>query len=117
MWQQYLGFCCATRSKKQFYKALSAALRFNPFELTLWRIGIQYEIEIGLNLWKARKLYIKALKMNPTKVDLWLEMFKFEIHFLSTLSLRQKAIQGHTEGINFIMPEELEKPESDSEKN
>lgn len=51
--------------------------------------------------------------MNPTKVDLWLEMFKFEIHFLSTLSLRQKAIQGHTEGINFIMPEELEKPESD----
>ena len=44
--------------------------------------------------------------MNPKKVELWLEMFRFEIYFLLQLSLRQKAIQGETQGIEFIMPDQ-----------
>ena len=99
VWKQYLDFCITSNAKKQFYKALSSALRFLPLQADLWRIGIQFEIEIGLNLWKARKLYIKALKMNPKKLELWMDMFKFEIYFLLQLSLRQKAIQGETQTI------------------
>lgn len=30
-----------------------------------------------MNLWKARKLFIKAIRMNNKKVNLWIEMFKF----------------------------------------
>lgn len=77
LWKQYLDFCIKTDSKKQFYKALSNALRFIPFSEDLWMIGVQYEIEVGLNLWKARKIFIKALRMNNKKVNLWLKMFKF----------------------------------------
>lgn len=77
LWKQYLDFCIKTKSKNQFYKALSNALRFLPFCEDLWLIGVYYEIEVGLNLWKARKIFIKALRSNSTKVNLWLEMFKF----------------------------------------
>lgn len=95
LWKQYIDFCIKTESKKQFYKALSTALRFLPFSEDLWLIGVQYEIEIGFNLWKARKIFIKALRMNSKSISLWTEMFKFEIKFLKTLSEREKAIQGN----------------------
>lgn len=55
-------------------------------------IGVYYEMEIGLNLWKARKIFIKGLRMNPKKTNLWLNMFKFEIDFLKTIFAREKAI-------------------------
>lgn len=66
LWKQYLSFCIAIKSKKHFYKALTNALRFLPFELQLWKIGVRYEVEIGRNLWKARKLFHKGLKLVPS---------------------------------------------------
>ncbi len=65
LWKQYLSFCIALKSKKHFYKALTNALRFLPFQLELWKIGIRYEVEIGKNKWKARKLIHKGLKLVP----------------------------------------------------
>lgn len=44
LWKQYLDFCIKSSSKKQFYKALSFALRFVPFSEDLWMIGVHYEI-------------------------------------------------------------------------
>jgi hypothetical protein len=63
LWKQYLSFCITIKSKKHFYKALTNALRFLPFEVELWKIGVRYEVEVGRNLWKARKLFYKALKL------------------------------------------------------
>lgn len=65
LWKQYLKFCITIASKKHFYKALTNALRFLPFELDLWKIGVEYEKEVGHNLWKARKILIKAMKIVP----------------------------------------------------
>lgn len=58
-------------------------------------IGVYFEVEVGLNMWKARKILLKALRMNPKKVNLWVEMFKFEISFLKTIHEREKAIAGN----------------------
>lgn len=33
LWKQYLSFCIIIKSKKHFYKALTNALRFLPFEV------------------------------------------------------------------------------------
>lgn len=67
LWKQYLQFCIVSEAKKQFYKALSWALRFLPYSEELWLIGVYYEVEVGHNLWKARKIFIKSLKMNSKK--------------------------------------------------
>ena len=37
-------------------------------------IGIQYEVEIGKNLWKARKIFMRGLKLNPKSESMWLKM-------------------------------------------
>ena len=42
LWKQYLLFCHTIKSKKAFYKALTNAVRFNPFELELWLAGVYY---------------------------------------------------------------------------
>jgi hypothetical protein len=44
LWKQYMAFCIAIKSKKHFYKALTNALRFLPFEVDLWKIGVRYEV-------------------------------------------------------------------------
>jgi U3 small nucleolar RNA-associated protein 6 len=33
LWKQYLSFAYVIKSKKIFYKALSNAIRFNPFNI------------------------------------------------------------------------------------
>lgn len=42
LWKQFLDFCIKNQSKKQFYRALSSAIRFVPFSEDLWLIGINY---------------------------------------------------------------------------
>lgn len=65
LWKQYLAFTLAISSKKNFYKALTNAIRFLPFEVDLWKIGATYEMEKGMNMWKGRKLLVKGLRMVP----------------------------------------------------
>jgi hypothetical protein len=65
LWKQYLSLTLAIGSKKHFYKTLTNALRFLPFEVDLWKIGAAYEMEQGKNLWKGRKILIKGMKMVP----------------------------------------------------
>ena len=42
LWKQYLSFTIAINSKKHFYKALTQASRFLPYEVDLWKIGAAY---------------------------------------------------------------------------
>ena len=74
-WKQYLQFCIVIKSKKHFFKALAHATRFLPFNVELWKIGVQYLIEIEKNYWKARNLCHRALNMNNGKFELWTYMF------------------------------------------
>ena len=87
----------AIKSKKHFYKALTQSLRFIPFDLDLWKIGIRYEVEVGLNMWKARKLFYKALKIVPKgekNIELTKQLILFELEFVEKLHKRQSIIQG-----------------------
>lgn len=57
LWKQYLCFCYKIESKKQFFKVVTNALRFNPYNEDLWIIGATYEFEVAKNPFKARKIY------------------------------------------------------------
>ena len=86
LWKQYLNFCIVIESKKHFFKALAHAIRFLPFELELWKIGIRYLIEIEKNWWKARNLCHRALNMNNKKFELWVYMFELEVDFMKNIN-------------------------------
>ncbi len=114
LWKQYLQFCLAIASRKHFYKALTNALRFLPFELDLWRIAIAYEQEVGRNLWRGRKILIKGLKMvpsGPRNVELGEDMLRFELDFLNTIIRRREILVKGDEGMKLMGEEEEEDSE------
>lgn len=95
LWKQYLSFTVAISSKKHFYKALTNAIRFLPYEVDLWKIGAAYEMERGMNMWKGRKLLIKGLKMVPEgqrNLSLTEFMISYEIQFLRRLAERKNIL-------------------------
>lgn len=95
LWKQYLSFTLAIGSKKHFYKALTNALRFQPFDVDLWKIGAAYEQEQGKNLWKGRKILIKGMKMVPAglrNLELAEFMIDYEVDFLTTLIKRRDLL-------------------------
>lgn len=97
LWKQYMAFCIQINSKKHFYKALTSALRFLPFELDLWKIGAYYEIEVAQNMWKARKIFLKALKIispGQKHIILCQEMLRFEVEFMRKILGRKKIFGG-----------------------
>lgn len=109
LWKQYLKLCITIGSKKHFYKTLTKALRFLPFETDLWKIGVEYEKEVGHNLWKGRKILIKGMKMvsaGPKNVELGEYMIRFEVDFLNALLQRREIISKGEEAMKFVGEEE-----------
>lgn len=94
LWKEYLAFCYVVKSRRTFYKALSNAVKFNPFELDLWLSGVYYEVEANNNPWKARKVFHKALKTNRTNRRFWQEYLRFELTFAQIILERQQKLTG-----------------------
>jgi U3 small nucleolar RNA-associated protein 6 len=57
LWKQYLSFCYIINSKKHFFKVVTKALSFNPFNIELWLAAALYELEKAHNPIKARKIF------------------------------------------------------------
>lgn len=93
LWRQYLRFCLQIDSKKNFYRALSNALRFNGQDLSLWEICVYYELEMRKNPFKARKLYMKALRVNNKNLSFWVSYLRFECKFIKMVEKRQELIE------------------------
>lgn len=90
MIKEYLTFCYKIHSKKHFFKALSQSLSSNPNSLELWLLGVYFEFEILHNPFKARRIFLKALKINGRNFEFWKEYFIFEIRFMKLLNERRK---------------------------
>lgn len=82
LWKQYLCLCYYLRSKKQFFKAATNAVRFNPYSLDLWLAAVYYEMDVMSNPFKARKIFYKAIALNKSSQAFWVEYFQFEVKFL-----------------------------------
>lgn len=110
LWKQYLAFCFTVKSRKTFYKALSNAVKFNPFSLELWLSGVYYEFEVNKNPWKARKVFHKAIKVNRTNLEFWVEYLRFELMFAQLILERDSHIvkDEEGEGMKIIGAEEIE---------
>ncbi|KAL4453212.1 hypothetical protein ABPG74_015443 [Tetrahymena malaccensis] len=105
IWKQYLSFCYFIDSKKSFFKAITAALRFNPYNLDLWLSAAYYESDVNGNPFKGRKIFYKALKQNTKAVSFWIEYFKYEVKFIEKVMTRQILL---TSDAKDIKEKELE---------
>ncbi|CAD8044579.1 unnamed protein product [Paramecium primaurelia] len=82
LWKQYLSFCYIIESKKHFFKVITKALNFNPYNTDLWLAGALFELEKAHNPIKARKIFYQALRINNKNIDLWGSYLDFELNQL-----------------------------------
>ncbi len=65
-----MAYCFSIRSKKNFFKAVSNALKFNDknlgflIKLDLWLLAVYYEFEVNRSPFKARTIFHTALQVN-----------------------------------------------------
>jgi len=103
-WFKYLRFCIQSESKKNFYRVVSNALRFNSNNMDMWEVAIYYEMEMRHNPFKSRKMFMKCLRINSKSLDAWLRYLRFECRFIKVIEKREN-----------ILEEELEKAKGISE--
>jgi U3 small nucleolar RNA-associated protein 6 len=67
LWKEYCLFCYKIKSNKMFYKAVSNAMSMNWHSLDIWLLAVYYQVEMNNNPFRARKIFLKAIKMNPER--------------------------------------------------
>jgi hypothetical protein len=50
-----------------FYKAVSNAMAMNWDSLDIWLLAVYYQVEMNNNPFRARKIFLKGIKMNPQR--------------------------------------------------
>lgn len=107
--KQYLTFCYKIHSKKHFFKAISTSLASNPSNLELWLLAVYYELEVLHSPFKARRMFLKGLKINGRNFDFWVAYFSFELRVFFLLTQRQNLLnQAKTE---IMINEDQQQPE------
>lgn len=96
-WFKYLRFCIQSESKKNFYRVVSNALRFNSNNMDLWELAIYYEMEIRHNPFKSRKMFMKCLRINSKSLDAWLRYLRFECRFIKVIEKRENILEEEVE--------------------
>jgi len=76
-------------SKKNFHKAAQRAISFHSFDLELWLLIIFFELEQMRNPFKARKLFLKAIKINKHKLEYLRAYFAFEVKVFELICKRK----------------------------
>jgi hypothetical protein len=83
-------------SKKNFYRAFSNSIRFNGTSVEIWLVAIYFEFELNSNPFRARQLFMKALKLNTRSISLWIEYFQFECKFIKMVERREDVLKGQS---------------------
>lgn len=65
-------------------------------------MAIYFEFELNSNPFKARQLFLRAIKLNTSQIDVWVEYFRFECKFIKLIEKREAYIEG------------IEKPQKDT---
>eukprot|EP01017_Pseudomicrothorax_dubius_P027793 TRINITY_DN3245_c0_g2_i2.p1 TRINITY_DN3245_c0_g2~~TRINITY_DN3245_c0_g2_i2.p1 ORF type:complete len:616 (-),score=136.02 TRINITY_DN3245_c0_g2_i2:26-1873(-) len=92
IWKEYLTFCLKIRSKKLYFKTISRALAFHKRSLDLWLSAVYFEVEENRNIFKARKIFHRAMAANNTNKQFWKEYLRFELKACEILIARQRLI-------------------------
>jgi len=105
---QHAAFAKESKSYHKLTTIYTEALQYHPRNVELWIEAASHEffgitdLETGETLFGggsmqgARVLMQRALRINPTSQDLWIQNFCLELHFIQKLRGRKEILQGTT---------------------
>jgi U3 small nucleolar RNA-associated protein 6 len=94
LYLQYADFCKETGSFRKLAACYSQALQLHPKEPGLWIEAASHEFFQAGSVPAARVLLQRGLRINPTAVDLWVQYFGLELHFVQKMQGRRNILMG-----------------------
>lgn len=90
--REYFKFCIQIKSPKLLYNVFLRNLKHFTHSLLYWMVLISFEFHQRRNIFKARELFDKALTMNKTNIEFWIQYLYFEIEFHQFVQRREKYV-------------------------
>ncbi|KAJ1966722.1 U3 snoRNP protein [Dimargaris xerosporica] len=98
LWQQYIA-SFQTWSPEVVQQVYVAAIRAHPTRPVFWLGAASWQYSVRTDVFTARSLFQRGLRLNPDSKHLWLEYFRMELHYVEKLRQRRilaKSIAGST---------------------
>ena len=97
LYLQYAEFCKTSKSSRRLSRLYAEALQMHPKVTGLWIEAASHEYFEAGSVQNARILLQRALRVNHTAQDLWLQSFGLELHFCQKMQARRKVLLGKDE--------------------
>lgn len=92
MWMQYIDYAISEHAEKRLGQLLPRALQLHPRHPPLWIRAASWQYFNLNNSTAARILLQRALRLNPTSQEIWLEYFRMELHYMVKISARRGVL-------------------------
>jgi U3 small nucleolar RNA-associated protein 6 len=115
LYLQYADFCKETGSFRKLSQCYSQALQLHPKEPGLWIEAASHEFFQAGSVPAARVLLQRGLRINGTAMDLWVQYFGLELHFVQKMQGRRNILMGGSAG-NSVNVKKISDDEEDEEE-
>lgn len=116
LYLQYADFCKDTGSFRKLSQCYSQALQLHPKEAGLWIEAASHEFFQAGSVPAARVLLQRGLRINRTAVNLWLQYFGLELHFVQKMQGRRNILMGGASNVNKKSEDDEEEDEPSLDK-
>lgn len=102
LWMEFFNFLIKHKCTNLLNREIGVCLANNPNDLDFWRIAAYNEYENNLNVFVARGIFQKCLRMNKTNIEAYLEYFNFELKFVEKILERRNLLCKSEEQLTII---------------
>lgn len=88
LWMQYFNYCANADRTTSLTKIFTRALELHPHATALWILAAQHEYSVNANMLAARVLLQRAIRLNETSRQVWLEYCRLELVYMHKLAAR-----------------------------
>ncbi|KAL7747212.1 U3 snoRNP protein [Sorochytrium milnesiophthora] len=91
LWAQYIVYAQKTDASKALGSIFTRAIQLHPRDPTFWVMAARWEMHHNANLDTARKLFQRALSLNPDSEELYVQFFRMEVRYTRRLIRRRNG--------------------------
>ncbi|KAJ1981622.1 U3 snoRNP protein [Dimargaris verticillata] len=116
LWQQYIA-SFQTWSPEVVQQVYVAAIRAHPTRPVFWLGAASWQYSVRTDVFSARSLFQRGLRLNPDSKHLWLEYFRMELHYVEKLRQRRVLAKSIADSTGLTADDDGDDKESDGEKD
>jgi U3 small nucleolar RNA-associated protein 6 len=92
LWQRYLDYCSSCEESRRLNALFGRALQLHPTHVPFWLRAARHQFDENANMDVARKLMLRALRINRSSELLWIQYFRFEYCYIDRIRKRMSVL-------------------------